>query len=155
MLIFIESRYKVTWRSKVGIDHTVWSIPSHNLQRVNAKARSNVATLMKSKGNEVATINIMQAQVEEMHFIFNLEFRYAALSRGMLHRLSTKSHAQQTLKTQVRWVKHNGLIHSTSHQTLEKSNVPILEVGCPGICGFTDKTKWSSFPNWTVRFWQT
>jgi hypothetical protein len=57
---------------------------------------------MKSKRNEVATINIMQAQVEEVHFIFNLEFRYAALSRGMLHRLSIKSHAQQSLKTQVR-----------------------------------------------------
>ncbi len=53
---------------------------------------------MKSKRNEVETINIMQAQVEEMHFIFNLEFRYAALSRGMLHRLSTKSHAQQKTK---------------------------------------------------------
>jgi hypothetical protein len=53
---------------------------------------------MKLKGNEVAAINIMQAQVEEMHFIFNLEFRYAALTRGMPHRLSTKSHAQQSLK---------------------------------------------------------
>jgi hypothetical protein len=40
----------------------------------------------------------VQAQVEEMYFIFNLEYRYAALSRGMLHRLSTKSHAQQKPK---------------------------------------------------------
>jgi hypothetical protein len=37
----------------------------------------------------------VQAQVEKMYFIFNLEYRYAALSRLMLHRLSTKSHAQQ------------------------------------------------------------
>jgi hypothetical protein len=37
----------------------------------------------------------VQAQVEEMYFIFNLEYRYAALSKGMLNRLSTKSHAQQ------------------------------------------------------------
>jgi hypothetical protein len=37
----------------------------------------------------------VQAQVEEMYSIFNLEYRYATLSRGMLHRLSTKSHAQQ------------------------------------------------------------
>jgi hypothetical protein len=36
----------------------------------------------------------VQAQVEEMYFIFNLEYSYAALSRGMLHRLLTKSHAQ-------------------------------------------------------------
>jgi hypothetical protein len=40
----------------------------------------------------------VQAQVEEMYFIFNLEYRYAALSRGMLHKLSTKSHAQQKPK---------------------------------------------------------
>jgi hypothetical protein len=40
----------------------------------------------------------VQAQVEEIYFIFNFEYRYAALSRGMLHRLSTKSHAQQKLK---------------------------------------------------------
>jgi hypothetical protein len=33
-----------------------------------------------------------------MYFIFNLEYRYVALSRGMLHRLSTKSHAQQKPK---------------------------------------------------------
>jgi hypothetical protein len=25
--------------------------------------------------------------------------------------------------------------------SLKKSDVPILEIGCPGICGFTDKTK--------------
>jgi hypothetical protein len=35
----------------------------------------------------------VQAQVEEMYFIFNLEYRYVALSRRMLRRLSTKSHA--------------------------------------------------------------
>jgi hypothetical protein len=29
--IFIESRIEVTWISKVKIDHTVWSTPSHNL----------------------------------------------------------------------------------------------------------------------------
>jgi hypothetical protein len=42
-------------------------------QRVNAKVRSNVATLMKSKRNKVARINMVQAQVEEVVFIFNLE----------------------------------------------------------------------------------
>jgi hypothetical protein len=33
-----------------------------------------------------------------MYFIFKLEYRYVTLSRGMLHRLSTKSHAQQKSK---------------------------------------------------------
>jgi hypothetical protein len=37
----------------------------------------------------------VQDHVEEMYFIFNLEYRYAALSRGMLHRLSIKSNAEQ------------------------------------------------------------
>jgi hypothetical protein len=36
----------------------------------------------------------VQAQGEEIYFIFNLEYMYAALSREMLHRLPTKSHAQ-------------------------------------------------------------
>jgi hypothetical protein len=40
----------------------------------------------------------MQAQVKKMYFICNFEYRYAALSRGMLHRLSTKSYAQQKFK---------------------------------------------------------
>jgi hypothetical protein len=40
----------------------------------HVKARSNVATLMKSKRNEVARFNIVQAQVEEVVFIFNLEY---------------------------------------------------------------------------------
>jgi hypothetical protein len=58
--------------------------------RVNDKARSSVATIMKSKRYEVATINSVQAQVK-MYFIFNLEYRYVALSRGILHGLPTKS----------------------------------------------------------------
>jgi hypothetical protein len=37
---------------------------------------------MKSKGNEVAAINIMQTQVEEMHFTFNLEFRMPLYQEG-------------------------------------------------------------------------
>jgi hypothetical protein len=59
--------------------------------RVNSKAKSNVATLIKSKRNGVTIINIVQAQVEELYFIFNLECRHAALSRGILHRLPIKS----------------------------------------------------------------
>jgi hypothetical protein len=39
----------------------------------------------------VATINIVQAQVEEIYFIFNLEYTRDALSRGIRHELSTKS----------------------------------------------------------------
>jgi hypothetical protein len=59
--------------------------------RVNAEARSNVATLIKSKINEVARINFVQAQVEEKYFIFNLKYRNVTLSRGMPHVCSIKS----------------------------------------------------------------
>jgi hypothetical protein len=59
--------------------------------RVNAKARSSVATLMKSKRDEVTTINIVQAQVQEMYFIFTLECIYAAQPRGTPHGSPTKS----------------------------------------------------------------
>jgi hypothetical protein len=50
----------------------------------------------------------VQAKVEEMYFIFNLEYGYVALSRGMLHRWSTKSHAQQKPKyssemSEIQW----------------------------------------------------
>jgi hypothetical protein len=59
--------------------------------RVNTKERSHVATLMKSKRSEAATINIVQAQVEEIYFIFNFEYMFAALSREMSLGLQTKS----------------------------------------------------------------
>jgi hypothetical protein len=50
--------------------------------RVNTEARSNVTTLMKSKRNEVARINIVQAQVQEMHFILNLEYGLLLYQEG-------------------------------------------------------------------------
>jgi hypothetical protein len=59
--------------------------------RVNAETRSSVRTLIKSKRNEVARINFVQAQVEEKYFIFHLEYRNVALSRGVPHVLPTKS----------------------------------------------------------------
>jgi hypothetical protein len=71
-------------------------------QRVNAKARSNVATLLMSKRNEVARINLVQAQIEEKYFIFTLEYRNAALSRGISHGMPTKSQCSHSLKTHVR-----------------------------------------------------
>jgi hypothetical protein len=71
----------------------------------------------------------MQAQVEEMYFIFNLEYRYAALSRGMLHRLSTKSHAKQKPKypsemSEIQWPH-------TLHISLNQENPdgPVSQTG--------------------------
>ncbi len=63
-------------------------------------------------------------------YIFYLEYRNTALSRGMSHGLPTKSQCSHSLKTQVRWVKYNGLIHSTSHQILEKPYIPVSKLRC-------------------------
>jgi hypothetical protein len=50
----------------------------------------------------MARINIVQGQVEEMYFMFYLEYKNAALSRGISHGLPTKSQCSHSLKTQVR-----------------------------------------------------
>jgi hypothetical protein len=47
-----------------------------------AKARSSVEILTKSKSDEVAIINIVEAQVEELYFIFNLEYRLSLYQEG-------------------------------------------------------------------------
>jgi hypothetical protein len=46
---------------------------------------------MKSKRDEVATINIVLDQVKEIYFIFNLKYMHAALSRGIPYGLPTNS----------------------------------------------------------------
>jgi hypothetical protein len=43
----------------------VWSILSHNLLRVNAKTRLSVATLMKSKRDEVETITLYKLKLKK------------------------------------------------------------------------------------------
>jgi hypothetical protein len=50
--------------------------------RVNDEARSSVTTLMKSMRNEVARINIVQAQVKELYSIFNLEYMLPLYQEG-------------------------------------------------------------------------
>jgi hypothetical protein len=70
--------------------------------RVNTKARSSVATLIKPKTNEVERINIVQAQVEELYFIFNLEYRLPLYQEGYHMDCQQSLNTQQKLKTQVR-----------------------------------------------------
>jgi hypothetical protein len=77
----------------------------------------------------------VQTQVEEMYFIFNLDYRYAALSGGMLHILSTKSHAQQkhnypSEMSETQWphivhislnqIKSDGLVSQTGGSGLDR-----------------------------------
>jgi hypothetical protein len=71
----------------------------------------------------------VQAQIEEMHFIFNLEYSYAALSKGMLYRLSIKSHAQQKPKypSEISETQWSHTLHISLNQ--EKLDYPVFQTG--------------------------
>jgi hypothetical protein len=58
-----------------------------------------MATLMKSKKDGVARINIVQAQVEELYFIFNLEYRLPLYQEGYHMDYQQSLNAQHSLKT--------------------------------------------------------
>jgi hypothetical protein len=73
----------------------------------------------------------VQAQVEEMYFIFNIEYMYVVLSRRMLHRLSTESHVQQKPKysskmSETQW---SHTLHISLNQ--EKLDDPVSQTGGP------------------------
>jgi hypothetical protein len=53
---------------------------------------------MKSKRDEVAIINIMQAQIEELYFIFNLEYRLSLYQEGYHIHCQQSLNAQHSLK---------------------------------------------------------
>jgi hypothetical protein len=57
---------------------------------------------MKSKRDEVATINIVQAQVEELYFIFYLEYRLSHYQERYHMDCQQSLNAQLILKIQVR-----------------------------------------------------
>jgi hypothetical protein len=61
-----------------------------------------MAILIKPKGDEVATINIVQAQIEELYFIFNLEYRLSLYQEGYHIDCKQSLNPQHKLKTQVR-----------------------------------------------------
>jgi hypothetical protein len=75
----------------------------------------------------------VQAQVEKIYFIFNLEYRYVALSRGMLHRLSTKSLAQQKHKysSEMSETQWSHILHISLNQ--KKPDGPISQTGGSGL----------------------
>jgi hypothetical protein len=75
----------------------------------------------------------VQAQVEEMYFIFNLEYMYVALSREMLHRLSIKYHAQQKPKypSEMSETQWSHTLHISLDQ--EKLDGPVSQTGGSGL----------------------
>jgi hypothetical protein len=54
------------------------------------------------KQGEVTIINIVQAQVEGLYFIFNLEYRLLLYQEGYHMNYQQNLNAQHSLKTQVR-----------------------------------------------------
>jgi hypothetical protein len=77
--------------------------------------------------------HLVQAQIEEMYFIFNLDYRYVALSREMLHRLSTKSHTQQKPKypSEMSETQWSHTLHISLNQG--KSDDPVSQTGGSGL----------------------
>jgi hypothetical protein len=84
-----------------------------------------------------------------MYFIFNLEYSYAALSRGMLHRLSIKSHAQQKIKYPSEMSKTHWLhtLHISLNQENQMVRFPKLEVSV-----WADELQWLVFKYRMFRF---
>jgi hypothetical protein len=70
--------------------------------RVNAEVRLSVTTLMKLKRDVVATINIMQSQVEELSFIFDLSVDMPLYQEGYHMDCQQSLNAQHNLNTPVR-----------------------------------------------------
>jgi hypothetical protein len=70
--------------------------------RVNATVRPSVEILMKSKKIKWEIINIVQAQVEELYFIFNLEYRLSLYQEGYHMDCHQSLNPQHSLRPQVR-----------------------------------------------------
>jgi hypothetical protein len=115
--IFIKSRYKVIYISKVEIDYAVWNIPSYNLLRVNAKIRSSVTTLMKSKRDGAATITLSKLKLKKCILYLTLSIGMPLYQDGCYIDCQQSLMLNKSVNTQVRWVKHNVHTHSTSHWT--------------------------------------
>jgi hypothetical protein len=156
LTIFIESRYKVIWRSKVEIDYAVWSIPSHNLLRVNVKTRSSVATLVKSKRDKVATINLCKLKLKKYILYLTLSISMPFYQEGcyidcqqsliLNKRLNTRemseTHLPHTLHISLNQEKSDCLISQTRGSSLGRwaltasFQIPDVSISKTGCFGF-------------------
>jgi hypothetical protein len=83
------------------------------------KTRSSVATLMKSKWDEVATIILCKIKLKKCIFYLILSIGVPLYQEGCYIDCQQSFMLNKSPNTQVRWVKHNGHTHSTSHWTRE------------------------------------
>jgi hypothetical protein len=116
--IYVKSSKKSIWIRRHWI--LTWFI---TCGLILTKKELSVATLMKSKRDEVATITLCKLKLKKY-------ILYLILSIGMsLYQERWYIDCQQSLmlnkrlNTQVRWVKHNCHTHSTSHWTKENRMV--------------------------------
>jgi hypothetical protein len=118
--ISIESRHEVTWRSNV--QNWLYDVKYSKPQPLESQCQSKIKCGNPHKVKEKwSGKNQHCASSSWINVLYvYLEYRNATLSSGISHGLPTKSQCSHSPKTPVRWVKHNDLIHSTSHQTLEK-----------------------------------
>jgi hypothetical protein len=71
----------------------LYSLKCSNSQPLKSQCQSKIkyGKLHEAKRNGVARFNIVKAHAEEKYFIFNLEYKNAALLREIPHGLPTKS----------------------------------------------------------------
>jgi hypothetical protein len=119
--IFIESRHKVTWRSKVEIDHMVWNILSHNLYESMPKQDQVWQPSWSQKEMKWQQSTLCKLKSKKCILYLLLSVVMPLNQEGHHMDRQQNLNTQHSLKTQVRWVKHNGHTHThtTSHWTLE------------------------------------
>jgi hypothetical protein len=118
-----QSYYEESYITKCEslFNHTVWNT-----------SRSSVTILIKSKRDEVVRFNIVQAQVEGVDFIFNLEYRLPLYQEGyhMDYQQSLNAH----IAYKPKWDEWNTMVSYSTH---------LVE---------PEKTRQSGFSNRSVRF---
>jgi hypothetical protein len=129
--ISIESRHEVTWRSNV--ENSLYDVKYSKSQSLESQCQSKIKCANPHKVKEKWSGKNQYCASSSWRNVFYvyLEYMNVTLSRGISHDLPPKSQCSHSLKTQVSWVKHNDLIHSISHQTLEKPYVPVSKPECP------------------------
>jgi CRP-like cAMP-binding protein len=82
-------------------------------RRINAKARSSVATLMKLKRDKWRDQLLCNLKLNKSILYLILSIGMSLYQEGYHIDCQQSLNAQHSLKSQVRRVKSNGLIHST------------------------------------------
>jgi hypothetical protein len=86
-----------------------------------------VTTLMKSKRDEVARFNIVQAQVEGVDFIFNLKYRLLLYQEGC--HIDCQQNLNAHIAQNPKWDEWNTMSSYTTHLT-EPGKISVTPTFC-------------------------